>query len=508
MPSSPVVLRSEPGIKRDGTRFEGDNYVDGQWVRFQRGLPRKIGGYRQVNRYLTEVSRGFNAYTQGDLQYCHSGSESLLERFTIDTTYSSSIITDRTPAALTPDANNVWTFANSYDASTTNNQLLAHVAPNGQFINNAVGGEIYAGDLTGTGVLTPVALPGGVNATGGIVMLHPYLFYYGSDGIVGWSVAGTPTDLVAAGAGQARVWGQKIIKGLPLRAGSGTAPAGIFWAFDAVIRSSFTGGTTVFAFDVLATDTSILSANSVVDYDGVFYWPGVDRFLSFNGVVREVPNTLNINYFYDGMNWAQSAKVFAFKVPRYGEIWWCYPRGSATECTNAIIYNVRENTWYDTLLPTTLRVAGQYNNFFARPLLLDGVASSDGYRVWLHEIGTDAIDGSDLAAIEAYYETADLSTLTQGVNQGLHIEAVEPDFVQSGEMSVEIRGRANARAPEVNSDPVAFPATASTPAEQLVRFREQRREMRVRFTSNAPGGDFQQGQVIAHIAPADRRVLG
>ena len=36
------VLKSQPGIKRDGTKFEGDFYVDGQWVRFQRGRPRKI----------------------------------------------------------------------------------------------------------------------------------------------------------------------------------------------------------------------------------------------------------------------------------------------------------------------------------------------------------------------------------------------------------------------------------------------------------------------------------
>ena len=39
-----VQIRSGPGIKRDGTKFEGDSYVDGQWVRWQRGLPRKMGG--------------------------------------------------------------------------------------------------------------------------------------------------------------------------------------------------------------------------------------------------------------------------------------------------------------------------------------------------------------------------------------------------------------------------------------------------------------------------------
>ncbi len=54
----PVKIRSEPGIKRDGTQFEGDNYIDGQWCRFQRGLPRKIGGYRAITTQLPEIVRG------------------------------------------------------------------------------------------------------------------------------------------------------------------------------------------------------------------------------------------------------------------------------------------------------------------------------------------------------------------------------------------------------------------------------------------------------------------
>lgn len=508
MAASPIVLRSEPGIKRDGTALDGDNYVDGRWTRFQRGLPRKIGGYRQINKYLTEISRGFNSYTQQSMQYCHTGGATKLERFTIDNTYSSSIISDRTPVGLVTSDNNRWTFANAYDASALGNQLIAHVAQNGLYVDNAVAGAIYIGSLTGVAALTAVAMPAGIETSGGIVMLHPYLFYYGTDGIVGWSVAGTPSNLTAAGSGQARVWSQKIIKGMPLRAGSGTAPAGIFWAYDAVIRASFSGGSAVFDFDVLATDTSILSADSVVDYDGVFYWPGVDRFLSFNGVVREVPNNLNVNFFYDNLNQTYRSKVFSFKVPRFGEIWWCFPKGSATECDHALIYNVRENTWYDTELPSQFRVAGGFNNFYAKPLLCDGSPSPDGYRVWLHEFGVDEIDGSSIQAIQSYFETADISSVTQGRSQGLHISRIEPDFVQTGPMTVTISGRANARAPEVTSDPVSFPETASTASEQTVPLREQRRELRVRFESHAVGGDFQMGQTIGHVDGGDKTVLG
>ena len=614
MPETTVVLRSEPGIKRDGTKYEGNFYVDGQWVRWQRGLPRKMGGYRATQKYLQEISRGFSNFTQQNFIYCHSGGSSTLERFTIDATGNSSIVTDRTPVNVAATATvtltggaagsvdtitvdgvnimsgsvafttnlattatavaaninahtsspeytavavgatitisaaagvgsnpngyavvvtattitftktnmaggsfsiitsprNLWMFDYQYDSSSNENYLIAHVSPNLQCICNDENGQIFFGEVLGTGDLKSISLPPDANATGGIVSLHPYLFYYGTDGIVGWSVPGEPTNLTGAGSGLARVWGQKIIKAMPLRAGSGSAPAGIFWAFDAVIRATFTGGTTVFQFDVIATDTSILSPQCVVDYDGVFFWCGVDRFLMFNGVVREVPNQMNLNYFFDGLNPKQKTKVFAFKVPRYGEIWWCYPRGEATECTHAVVYNIRENCWYDTELPNGGRSAGQFNNAFAAPILTGVVDSGSGYRVWVQEQLTDEYDGPNIRPIRSYFETSDLSSLVQGKNEYLRVTTIEPDFVQSGPMTVQVTGRANARAPEVFSTQFQFPETASSdkPYEQIVMLKEQRRELRVKFESNAVYGDYQMGQIIAHISTGDKTVLG
>lgn len=502
------VLRSQPGVKRDGTKYDGDFYTDSQWTRFQRGLPRKIAGYRSISKFFTEVSRGFTSYTQMLTQYCHTGSATRLERITMDSSYNSSVVSNRTPTTLVGSVNNKWTFDYEYDSSTTSNLIIAHVAPNGECSCNDAGGQVFVGGITGSTALTEVAIPVGANATGGIVALHPYLFYYGSSGIIGWSIPGDLANLSGAGSGIARVWGQKIIKGFPLRAGAGSAPAGIFFAYDAIIRSSFTGGATVFQFDVLATGTSIMSADSVIDYDGVFYWAGVDRFMMFNGVVRDVPNTMNHNWFFQGINRSQSTKVFAFKVPYYGEIWWCYPRGSATECSHAIIYNVRENTWYDTELPLSGRVAAHYNNGYSSPLLMDATESADGFKLWVHEQGMDKIDGTTVQPIESYFETADLSSLAQGADSGLRITRIEPDFVQVGPMTVQVTGRSNAKAAEVASRIYTFPDVARTPQEQIVMLKEQRRELRVKFSSNAVNGDYQMGQIIAHISSGDGTVLG
>ena len=586
-----VQIRSAPGIKRDGTKFEGDQYVDGQWVRFQRGLPRKIGGYRSINKFLRGLPRALAEYTQDLLTYVHAGSSDRLERFFIDSTFNTSVITDRTPTSgFTVDDGNMWQFATSYD-TTNGNQLVAQVAPNLNCICNSDGGALFIGDLLGTSVLTQVTtVPANFSVTGGVATLPPYTFAFGNDGYTAWSVPNDPADFTSSGAGNAYITGQKIVRAMPLRGGPGNSPSGLFWSADSLIRGTYVGGTAVFQFDTISTQSSILASNSVIEYDGIFYWIGTDRFLMFNGVVREVENNMNLNFFFDNLNYAQRQKVFAYKVPRFGEIWWCFPFGDSTEPNHAVIYNVRENTWYDTELPNGGRGAGLFPAVFSKPLL-SGVAPQEAeafsvtvtaagtgytagdtlavvggiglitteltvstvngtggvtgvtitnagqysttptnpvsvtggtgsaatftitfdnpYKFWVHEVGTDEIDGLTLNPIQSYFETADLSLpVTEQVNKSLQVLMLEPDFVQSGDMTVSVRGRANARAPEVNGITMTFVETPQTPQEQVVFLKTQRRELRFHFESNTLGGDYQMGLVLAHVQPGDGTTLG
>ena len=585
-----VQIKSLPGIKRDGTKFEGDQYVDGQWVRFQRALPRKIGGYRSINKFLRGLVRTLHEYTQDSLTYIHGGSANLLERFYIDGSFNTSVISNRTPTTLVANSNNMWQF----DVDTALGgglQLVAQVAPNLNCICNSTGGQIFTGDEFGTGALVEVtSLPAVYSATGGIVALHPYTVVFGNDGFVMWSVPGDPTDYTGSGAGNAYVTGQKLIRGMPLRGGPGNSPSGLLWSADSLIRMSYIGGTATFQFDTLSAQSSILSAQSVIEYDGIFYWIGSDRFLSFNGVVREVPNQLNLNFFFDNLNYAQRQKVFAYKVPRFGEIWWCFPKDDSLEPNHAVIFNVRENTWYDTPLPNGGRGAGLFPAVFPKPLL-SGVTPQDAqvtaavavvagsgyavgnvltvvggdysinaeltvatvngtggiltvsisnagsynetpanpvsvtggagtlatftltfvnpYKFWVHETGTDEVDGLTVNPILSYFETADLSLpVMSQTNKALQVLMMEPDFVQSGPLTVQAMGRANARGPEVNGEVKVIVETPQTPQEQVVYFKEQRRELRFRFSSDCVGGDYQAGLILAHVQPGDGTTIG
>ena len=501
-----------PGIKRDSTRFDIEHYIDGRWCRFQRGAPKKIGGYQQVTDTVPEITRGIHSFSSDDVQFLHLGHPLTIGQYQVSNG-TLSVFTDRTPAGFATDVNNLWQFDVFADTTGSGFHLLiAHAVPNAANIDNSVGGTLYAGIVTGGLVLDSVPFNAAWNATllsGGIVVSGQYLFAFGSDGLIRQSVI---NDLSALPL-EFNLGTQKIVKGFPLR-GAGNGPAVLMWALDALIRATFqVGGPPDFAFDVVARGITIMSSQSVVELDGIYYWPGVDRWLMFNGVVREIPNMMNQNFFFDNINFTNRQKCFGFKIPRYGELWWCYPRGSATECTHAVVYNVREQYWYDTPLPDSDdinqgRTAGIFANVYQRPFMVDNEVTANGRTLWQHETALDKIRLSVISAIQSFYETHEFSLLDQGNStQSLRCARIESDFVQTGNMTVQMRGRANAKATVTNVIPTqTIFETPSTSDEETVKFKDVKRLTSFRFESNISGGDYEQGKIYAHMEPADGRV--
>jgi len=236
-----------------------------------------------------------------------------------------------------------------------------------------------AATTTGASTLT---FNNNISVSGGVVSLHPYVFVYGNDGLIKNCGGANINDWVSADANEVNVATGKIVQGLPVRGGS-NAPSGLFWSLDSLVRVSYVGGvgtpTQYWRYDIISSQSSIMSSQSVIEYDGIYYWCGVDRFLLYNGAVKEIPNSFNQNYFFDNLNYAQRQKVWATKVPRFGEIWWFYPRGDATECTDAVIYNIRENCWYDAGQALGARRSdGYFSQIFHYPINADWTPNATG----------------------------------------------------------------------------------------------------------------------------------
>jgi hypothetical protein len=262
-----------------------------------------------------------------------------------------------------------------------------------------------------------VTFDNNISVSGGVVSLHPYLFVYGNNGLIQNCSAGNLDDWVSADANATNVATGKIVQGLPVRGGS-NAPSGLFWSLDSLIRVSFIGGTGTppqyWRYDIISSQSSILSSQSAIEYDGIYYWCGVDRFLLYNGVVKEIPNSMNQNYFFDNLNYSQRQKVWVTKVPRYGEIWWFYPRGDATECTDAIIYNVRENVWYDAGQALgARRSAGYFSQVFAFPIAANWDAS-EAEAVFVDNF--TEVSGSEFLYLDTYNTQAAINQVISGSN--------------------------------------------------------------------------------------------
>lgn len=485
------TLSIPAGIKRDGTIFETSEYNDGVWCRFQRGVPKKMGGYREVFNTHVGIYRGMIVQPHNGVNYIFTGNYEELNVFTTNTNYAlgsgpytANILLGTTWAAVLSNtttqvvvAGNVttifpagtqvlfeqstnptiyevdtavysspnttitlttampagtvtkiwvaerpftgdpangpyrvtWQFDAAFNPSDNDLNILAHPGYNLENIDNGEPSQVLLGPITpdannqwnfvglsDSAGQNPTHQP--IKVDGGVCMLYPFIFVYGSHGFI----ANNNVDNLAPDrslydwngplANQVNVAASKIVRGKPMRGGT-NSPSGLFWATDSLIRVSFNPQATsnYWSYDTISSQISIMSSNAVVEMDGVFFWMGVDRFYIYNGQVSVLPNDKNINWLFDNINYSARQKVWATKIPRYNEIWFFYPRGTATECTDAIIYNVKDKIWYDAgsavgsrrscgytteILPTPLWAGWEYNPIYSKPYrVIDNPAS-------------------------------------------------------------------------------------------------------------------------------------
>lgn len=519
-----IPLNFLPGTQRDGTQLDGDRAIDALWCRWRLGRPRKMGGFYRTYNGLLGVPRRVHMFYQGENTYVHIGTGQSLQQVVLDRNGKVVSIANRTPISFPAGPNAGWTLDALFDTTSSAVQLIAHSVPNINIIAGTQKNIPYIGNITAATPLVPLSNPtttgGDYNkptVAGGIVCVQPYLFDYDVDGFVGWSAPNLPNTLGvtggSSGAGAARVSAQKIVAGLPQRGGGVNSPAALFWSLSEVITAQFVGSANgIFAFNTVSPSSSILSPNTVIEYDGLYLWAGIDRFLMYNGTVIEIPNLQNQDYFFDNLNYDAAGKAFAFKVPKYGEIWFCGPLFGATECNYAVIWNIRENTWYDTELPNNGRSAGYFAQGFRFPVMGGSQPNSSGtYSLWIHENGTDQTGVSEKPLpISSYFETPYIGSAKSNPPDGnaTSFQQLEPDIIQSGDMTVYPVGTFNARGGAFKGDDVTLKAIPTIPGEQLIGFKSEFRLGSLHFESNCLGGNYITGKSILHTAKGAARLTG
>lgn len=175
----------------------------------------------------------------------------------------------------------------------------------------------------------------------------------------------------------------------------------------------------------------------------------------------------------------------------------------------ALIYNVRENCWYDTALPDGGRSAGYFAQGFPLPVMADVVNGGSGYGLWMHETGADKVVGTTPSPVRSYYETGWFGGPKNAppADGGLSFAQLEPDFVQQGGMTAWLIGAANARASDVAGPSVPLLPSPNTPQEQFLSFTPTMptRLLRLHVESNVIGGSYIAGRNMGRGQSSEKR---
>ncbi len=498
-PFYPDLITSELGVNRDGTLFSSNFFDDMTWNRFFNNFPKKIGGYSFIPNGTSEIIRNLYLVDKEQTWEIYIGRPSSVAYFTIFANGTFSSLIDITPIGFTDplsnnyyphhaNVDNVWSFGLWTDESTATTYLVAHVAPNAADINSQAFGPVYCMDVNTTGPLTAVTTPN-QEFSGGIAFSDDYIFGLDNGGIIFYT-----DDLFTWSASDALVLGaQKILRGEPIYGGSSQSM--LFWSSNNVGRIQFVGGPTIWDKQVITSKSSLLAPNAIARYEPFFFWPGAPgskKFFQFNGAVTPIPNENNLLYFYNNINKNYLGKCHAWVNYTFDEIWYHYPRGTATECTDVVIQKVDRGTFFDARVARSASISSLNIN----PILAD--ANTEFYRgnniygLWEHEKGVNkAIDGSEYAIPYSVTYSPKWLALAKGLLNNIYIDNMVPDAQFTGTLKVSL---------QLRDYPTTAPVTTINynfiEGQGRINIHKEASIVSVTISNNELNGDCQLGNSI------------
>ncbi len=284
-----------------------------------------------------------------------------------------------------------------------------------------------------------------------------------------------PTSTNTAGDQRLQV-GTKIVAMVPAREET------IISTDEAIYGMTFVGPPFIFSFRLLATNSGAAGLNTMLTIDGDVFWMGKRNFFVYNGVVKELPCSVQY-YVFDRMQTRYIDKTSVGHNKQFKEITWFYVSNENTASTNPepdsyVTFNYLENAWSVGSMDRTV----WRDSFGSRgvPFAFD----KDGY-LYNHETGTSA----DGAAMTSFIESSPGEIPNSGQDLYL-VDKVIPDVTMTSDttLSLFINTRKYPNATEVTKGP--FSITSST---TKVSTRAKGRQMSMKLQSSGTLDDWSLG---------------
>jgi hypothetical protein len=196
-------------------------------------------------------------------------------------------------------------------------------------------------------------------------------------------------------------------------------------------QMQFVGPPYTFSFKQTGTNCGAISAHCAVEAENVVYWMSNGGFFLFDGVVKQIPCTVQ-DYVYSDIDDEEQITTYAGVNLQFAEVSWFYASQNSNYINRVVTYNYREQVW---TIGTLARTVWAPRDIFAYPLAANYDANSTALSqpavigltpgrstLYNQEYGNQA-DGQYLPA---YIQTAEFAIGDS--NDSMFIKRYIPDF--------------------------------------------------------------------------------
>ena len=203
----------------------------------------------------------------------------------------------------------------------------------------------------------------------------------------------------------------------------------------------FVGPPFTFSFKQIGTNCGTLSAHSAVEAENVVYWMSDGAFYLFDGVVKEIPCSVQ-DYVFQDLNEDEHSIIYAGVNLDFSEVNWFYTSGSSTAINRVVTYNYLEKLWtIGTLARTTWASKDVFTNPLATKYIPNSTALAQPTVIGLTDGVSTLYDqekgtNDDTSPITAFITSGDVD-IVDGDNS-MFIKRYIPDFKdQSGGLNMQ-----------------------------------------------------------------------
>ena len=257
-----------------------------------------------------------------------------------------------------------------------------------------------------------------------------------------------------------------------------------------------------FGFQQLGTNCGVAGPHAAIDVNGTAFWMGIESFFLFDGVVKEMPCTVQ-DFVFKDINIIQRSKFYAGHNSKFNEVTWWYCSFTSDDIDRFVTFNYLEGVWSIGSMARTCWTDAQ---IYPNPLAIsyDPNANPNSVpiiygltpgrsMVYNQEDGFDA-DGQPLPSYiqSGYFDIGD------GDNM-LFMKRFVPDFKnQVGNLTVQLLLRPY---PQSQASPSSLDPYLITPTTQKVDTRARGRQISLRIVSDELNSNWRYGTLRVDIQP-------